>query len=175
MKELGRNCCQLYLSSLGLLMDDGYYLHRVVGMDLQNSKVGIFLLMVNSELTGSCYFHTSLFARCIYPCWTDTSEGLSCPGGTFLAADCGWRLGHQLAMGHRAGPFEMQAPFSDCLLAPSCRQLTCTVVLPVLAVSLAGLWSLTTFWLAATVVWSSGSRSFLSGCKRPSSQASSSP
>lgn len=68
MKELGRNCCRLYLCSLGLLMDDGYYLHRVVGMDLQNSKVGIFLLMVNSELTGSCYFHTSLFARCIYPC-----------------------------------------------------------------------------------------------------------
>lgn len=173
--EMGRSCCQIYSCSLGLLTDDGRYWHRVVGMDLQDSEAGTLLLMVNSELAGSCHFHTSLFVRCIYPCWTDTFEGLSCPEGTFLAADCGWRPGHQLATGHHAGLFEMQAPFSDCLLAPSCRQLTCTVVLPVLGVSLADLWSLTTFWLAATVVWFSGSRSFLSGCKRPSSQASSSP
>lgn len=65
---MGHNCCRICPCSLGLLTDDGHYLHRVVGTDLQNSEVGILWLMVNSELTGSCYFHTSLFARCIYPC-----------------------------------------------------------------------------------------------------------
>ena len=65
---MGHNCCWICPCSLGLLTDDEHYLHRVVRMDLQNSEVGMLLLMVNSELTGSCYFHTSLFARCIYPC-----------------------------------------------------------------------------------------------------------
>lgn len=65
---MGHNCCRTYPCSLGLLTDDGHYWHRVVRTDLQNSEVGMLLLMVNSELTGSCYCHTSLFARCIYPC-----------------------------------------------------------------------------------------------------------
>lgn len=65
---MGHNCCRICPCSLSLLTDDEHYLHRVVRMDLQNSEVGMLLLMVNSELTGSCYFHTSLFARCIYPC-----------------------------------------------------------------------------------------------------------
>ena len=65
---MAHNCYRIYPCSLGLLTDDEHYYHRVVRMDLQNSEVGILLLMVNSELTESCYFHTSLFARCIYPC-----------------------------------------------------------------------------------------------------------
>lgn len=51
---MGHNCCWICPCSLGLLTDGEHYLHRVVGMDLQNSEVGILLLMVNSELTGSC-------------------------------------------------------------------------------------------------------------------------
>ena len=51
---MGHNCCRTYPCSLGLLTDDEHYLHRVVRTDLQNSEVGMLLLMVNSELTGSC-------------------------------------------------------------------------------------------------------------------------